>query len=70
MREEIETLAERVVSENQALARDAAAGVPKTWGALAARGIVALKERLRRAPTEAERRAMWDALWRALHGSG
>ena len=45
MRGEIEELAERVVSENQALARDAAAGVPKTWGALAARGIVALKER-------------------------
>ena len=66
MADEIGALAERVVAENDALARDAAAGVPKTWGALAAKGIVALKGRLGRAPTDVERRALWDALWRRL----
>jgi len=38
---------------------------PKAWGALAAHGITALRERVGRALTDAERRALWDALWRA-----
>ena len=38
---------------------------PKAWGALAARGVSALRARLERKPTDAERRAIWDALWRA-----
>ena len=38
---------------------------PKAWGALAGHGIAALRERIGRALTEAERRALWDALWRA-----
>jgi hypothetical protein len=37
---------------------------PKAWGALAAHGVTALRERLARAPTDAERRALWSALWR------
>jgi hypothetical protein len=37
---------------------------PKAWGALAAHGVTALRERLGRAPTDAERRALWSALWR------
>ncbi len=48
---------------------DLAAGTrtarPKAWGALAARGVTALRQRLGRSLTEAERRALWDALWRA-----
>ena len=36
---------------------------PKAWGALAAHGITALRERLGRPLTDAERRALWTALW-------
>jgi len=36
---------------------------PKAWGALAAQGVIALRERLGRAPSDAERRALWSALW-------
>jgi hypothetical protein len=39
--------------------------VPKAWGGLAAQGVIALRERLGRAPSDAERRALWSALWRA-----
>lgn len=38
---------------------------PKAWGALAAKGVTALRERLGRAPIDAERRALWSALWSA-----
>jgi len=37
---------------------------PKAWGALAGHGVVALRDRLGRPPTDAERRALWTALWR------
>jgi len=38
---------------------------PKAWGALAAKGVIAVRERLGRAPSAAERRALWSALWNA-----
>ena len=38
---------------------------PKAWGALAAKGVTALRERLGRVPSDAERRALWSALWSA-----
>ena len=37
---------------------------PKAWGALAGHGVTALRERLGRSVTDAERRALWTALWR------
>jgi hypothetical protein len=37
---------------------------PKAWGALAAHGVTALRERLGRSLTEQERRDLWKALWR------
>ncbi len=37
---------------------------PKAWGALAGHGVTALRERLGRKLTDAERRALWTALWR------
>jgi hypothetical protein len=43
---------------------------PKAWGALAAHGVAALRERLGRPVSEPERRAVWEALWRAARGSG
>lgn len=48
------------------LVRDAARARPKAWGALAARGVRAFRERSGRAPTDAERRAIWAGLWRAV----
>ena len=60
---------ERAVSltiEGEAeLVRDVAARRPKAWGALAAKGIVAFRELAGRAPSDAERRAIWFALWSA-----
>ena len=37
---------------------------PKAWGALAGHGVAALRARLGRQLTDAERRALWTALWR------
>ena len=37
---------------------------PKAWGALAGHGVAALRARLGRKVTDAERRALWTALWR------
>jgi hypothetical protein len=37
---------------------------PKAWGALAAHGVAALRARLGRQVADAERRALWAALWR------
>jgi hypothetical protein len=37
---------------------------PKAWGALAGHGVAALRARLGRQVTDAERRALWTALWR------
>jgi hypothetical protein len=43
---------------------------PKAWGALAAHGVAALRERLGRPVSENERRALWTALWQAAGGPG
>jgi hypothetical protein len=53
------------VEREPALVRDTAARRPKAWGALAARGVVTFRELAGRAPTDAERRAIWSGLWRA-----
>jgi hypothetical protein len=39
---------------------------PKAWGALAGHGVAALRARLGRQLTDAERRAFWAALWREV----
>jgi hypothetical protein len=38
---------------------------PKAWGALAAKGVAAFRDRLGRPLTESERRTFWAALWQA-----
>jgi hypothetical protein len=38
---------------------------PKAWGALAAHGVSALRERLGRPLSEQERRSLWNELWQA-----
>lgn len=57
----------RVLAAEPDLAAGVREGRPKTWGPLAAKAVVALRELLGRAPTDPERRMVWDALWRALH---
>ena len=42
---------------------------PKAWGALAGRGVAALRARLGRPLTDAERRELWAALWREAERS-
>ncbi len=58
----------RVLAEQAGLAQDVRAGRPKSWGKLAALGIVAYREILGRPLSEAERRALWSGLWRAAAG--
>jgi hypothetical protein len=45
-------------------------GRPKAWGALAAHGVTALRDRLDRPVADDERRRLWAALWRAARESG
>ena len=66
----IERAVARTVERESALLRDTAARRPKAWGALAAKGVVAFRELAGRAPTDAERRAIWSGLWRAAEETG
>jgi hypothetical protein len=61
----IEEVARETVSSWPDLAVGTRTARPKAWGALAGYGVVALRERLGRAPSDAERRALWSALWDA-----
>ena len=60
----VDRAVEETVTRERDLVRDTAARRPKAWGALAARGVVAFREIAGRAPTDAERRAIWAGLWR------
>ena len=61
----VERAVTETVTRERDLVRDTAARRPKAWGALAASGVVAFRELTGRAPTDAERRAIWNGLWRA-----
>jgi hypothetical protein len=65
----IERAVERTIQTEPELVAGTAARRPKAWGALAARGVVTFRELAGRAPTEAERRAIWSGLWRAAEAS-
>jgi hypothetical protein len=60
----IEEIARRTVRDWPDLALGTRTARPKAWGALAAHGVTMLRERLGRAPSDTERRALWAALWR------
>ena len=64
MEDPIEEVSRQTVSTWPDLALGTRTARPKAWGALAAHGVTALRERLGRAPTDAERRGLWSALWR------
>jgi hypothetical protein len=61
----MDDIARKIVRAWPDLAVGTRTAAPKAWGALAAQGVIALRERLGRAPSDAERRALWSALWRA-----
>lgn len=61
----VERAVQETVEHQRELVRDTAARRPKAWGALAARGVVTFRGLAGRAPTDAERRAIWSGLWRA-----
>ena len=65
---------EKVAAETVRAWPDLAAGTrtgrPKAWGALAAHGVKALRDQLRRPVSDDERRRLWEALWRAAQESG
>jgi hypothetical protein len=65
----VESVIDEIARETARAWPDLALGTrtarPKAWGALAAHGVTALRDRLGRAPSDAERRALWAALWRA-----
>lgn len=66
-RAEIAAAVSATIAEHPDLVEGTVSRRPKAWGALAAHGVVVLRERLGRALEEGERRAMWHALWAAAH---
>ena len=60
----ISEVARETVTTWPDLALGTRAARPKAWGALAGHGVTALRARLGRQLTDAERRALWTALWR------
>ena len=66
----VERAVEETVIRERDLVRDTGARRPKAWGALAASGVVAFRALAGRAPTDAERRAIWAGLWRAAEDPG
>ncbi|HKC91394.1 MAG TPA: hypothetical protein VKE23_08725 [Candidatus Limnocylindria bacterium] len=60
----IQEVAAETVRALPDLALGTRTGRPKAWGALAGHGVTALRARLGRQLTDAERRALWTALWR------
>lgn len=65
----VERAVAQTVADERALVAAAARSVPKAWGALTARGVLRFRELTGRPPTEAERRAIWAALWRAVENA-
>ena len=61
----IERAVQRTVATESDLVRATADGIPKAWGALAARGVITFRDLVSRPPTDAERRAIWSQLWDA-----
>ena len=61
----IERAIRDTVAQESDLVRSVAGRLPKAWGALAARGVMTFRELAGRAPTDAERRALWAGLWHA-----
>jgi len=64
----VEDAVHRIIAEHAALLEGVRLRTPKAWGALAAAGVIAFRDQEGRAPTDAERRAIWAALWQRATG--
>ena len=62
----VEDAVRQTIAREPALVRAVAGREPKAWGALAARGVITFRDLAGRAPSDGERRAIWDGLWRAV----
>jgi hypothetical protein len=62
-------LAAQAIADHAGLFADTVAARPKAWGALAAQGVLAYRTASGRAPDDAERRAIWSALWRRVEAA-
>lgn len=62
----VERAVQHTIASEPELVRATADAVPKAWGTLAARAVLAFRETAGRAPTDAERRAIWAQLWDAV----
>ena len=66
----VQDTVDRVARERPDLILATARRRPKAWGALAAHGVVMFRSIAGRAPTDAERRAIWAGLWSAAQVAG
>jgi hypothetical protein len=58
---------EACIQDNPELVRRWRTGEPGAWGALAGKAVLLHRDRLGWSLTDAERRAVWAALWRRLN---
>jgi hypothetical protein len=65
----IERAVERALREHPDLVLQTREHVPKAWGRLAALGVRLFREEEGRPPTDQERRAIWNALWRGVESA-
>lgn len=68
-RDAILATARETVAADEALAAAVRARRAGAWGRLAGLAVVAHRERLGRKLEDHERRAVWDAVWREVHGA-
>lgn len=61
------TTARETVAAAAQLAAAVRARTPGAWGRLAGLAVIAHRRRLGRRLGDAERRAVWDAVWREAH---
>ncbi len=69
----VERAVQHTLASEPDLVHATAEAVPKAWGALAARAVIAFREIAGRPPSDAERRAIWASLWesvRRTHDAG
>lgn len=68
-RDAILTTARETIAADEALASAVRARRAGAWGRLAGLAVIAHRERLGRKLDDPERRAVWDAVWREVHGA-
>ena len=57
----------KIIKDNPQLVDNWRQGKPGSWGALAAKAVIAAKKHYGRNLTGEERRMVWQVMWNALH---